>query len=254
MHETMPAENSRKIAKLGTIMADETRVQLLRLLLETHATTSELVVRLGLDQPRVSAHLAALRRSGLVSVSVAGRQHVYALRTDGVADAIRSFFHLASLSLPSPPGKSGRISRTAIREVGRDSSVRRARTCYDHLAGVAGVELLDQMLRRGWVVQSNVTGGPRRTTFKLTDKGRKSLQRLNVQLEETRGSKRLFAYGCLDWTERRYHLGGSLGKAVLDSLLAERIVEKTGQRNGSRAVTVRKPIVRWIATNQGTTN
>jgi DNA-binding PadR family transcriptional regulator len=146
------------------------------------------------------------------------------------------------------------MSRTALREVGRDSPVRRARTCYDHLAGVAGVELLDEIVRRGWVEESKVSSGTKRTIFNLTDKGRKSLQRLNVQLAEARGSKRLFAYGCLDWTERRYHLGGFLGKAILDSLLAERIVEKTGQRNGSRAITVRKPIVRWIAAHQEAPN
>jgi len=246
MHQTMTADNFRKIAELGAIMADETRVRLLCFLLETRATTSELVARLGLDQPRVSAHLAALRKSGLVSVSVAGRQHVYAIKSDAVADAIKSFFHLADFS-SGLPGKSVRISRTAVREVERDSPVRRARTCYDHLAGVAGVELLDEIVKRGWVEESKVSGGARRTIFNLTEKGRRSLQKLNVQLAEARDSKRLLAYGCLDWTERRYHLGGFLGKAVLDSLLTERIVEKTGQRKGSRAVTVRKPIVQWIA-------
>jgi DNA-binding transcriptional ArsR family regulator len=250
----MTADNFRKIAELGAIMADETRVRLLCFLLETRATTSELVVRLGLDQPRVSAHLAALRKSGHVSVSVAGRQHVYAIKSDGVADAIRSFFHLAGFSSSDPPSKSVRISRTALREVERDSAVRRARTCYDHLAGVAGVELLDEIVRRGWVEERKVSGGAGRTIFNLTDKGRKSLQRLNVQLAEARGSKRLLAYGCLDWTERRYHLGGLLGKAVLDSLLAERIVEKTGQRNGPRAITVRKPIIQWIAAHHGASN
>jgi len=250
----MTAINFRRAAEFGAIMADETRVRLLCFLLETRATTSELVVRLGLDQPRVSAHLAALRRNGLVSVSVDGRQHVYAVKSDGVADAIRSFLYLANFSSSGQPNKSVRISRTALREVERDSSVRRARTCYDHLAGVAGVELLDEIVRRGWVEESKVRGGSRGTIFNLTDKGRKSLQRLNVQLADARGSKRLFAYGCLDWTERRYHLGGFLGKTVLDSLLAERIVEKTGQRNGSRAITVRKPIVQWIAAHQRAPN
>jgi len=248
----MSSDNLRRITELGTIMADETRVRLLRFLLETPATTSELVVRLGHDQPRVSAHLATLRRSGLVSVSVVGRQHVYAIKSDGVADAIRSFFQLASLS-SSTFRRSRRISRTALREVGRDSPIRRARTCYDHLAGVAGVKLLDEIVKRGWVEESEV-GGRGRTIFNLTKKGRKLLERLNVQFAEPRGSKRLFAYGCLDWTERRYHLGGFLGKAVLDSLLAERVVEKTGRRNVSRAITIRKPIVQWIALHDRASN
>jgi DNA-binding transcriptional ArsR family regulator len=247
-------DDFHRIAQLGAIMADETRLRLLLLLLETPATTSELVARLGVVQPRVSAHLAALRRTGLVSLWVAGRQHVYAIKSDRVANAIRSFLRLASLSSSSLPSESVGISRTALREVGRDSPIRRARTCYDHLAGVAGVELLDEILRRGWVEEGKVSAENRRTVFILTDKGRKALQRLNVQLAEARGSKRMFAYGCLDWTERRYHLGGFLGKAVLQSLLAERIVEKMGQRNNSRAVAIRKPIVQWFVAHQGPSN
>ena len=86
----------------------------------------------------------------------------------------------------------------------------------------------------------------------LTEKGRSALQRLNVQLDQERGSKRLFAFGCLDWTERRHHLGGFLGKAILESLLAERIVEKPSQRNKSRAISVRKPIAQWMTAHENT--
>jgi DNA-binding PadR family transcriptional regulator len=108
------------------------------------------------------------------------------------------------------------------------------------------VELLDELLKRGWLEESDFKGGSGRTTFKLTEKGQRSLQDLNVRLAREVGSKRLYAYGCLDWTERRYHLGGLLGKAVLDSLLADGIVERAGRRKVSRAVTVRKPILAWL--------
>jgi DNA-binding PadR family transcriptional regulator len=110
------------------------------------------------------------------------------------------------------------------------------------------VELLDEILRRGWLEESKARRATRRTIFNLTHKGRTSLQRLNVQLTNLHGSKRLFAYGCLDWTERRYHLGGFLGKALLDSLLAQRIVEKPARKE-SRAITVHKPITQWLAAN-----
>ena len=123
-----------------------------------------------------------------------------------------------------------------------DSPLRRARTCYDHLAGVAGVELLDEILKRGWVKESETSGG-KRTIYNLTNKGRKSLQRMNVPLT-ARIIQRQFAYGCLDWTERRYHLGGFLGKVVLDRLLMERIIEK---RDQTRAVDIRRPIAQWFS-------
>ena len=247
MRGLMPVEDFPRITELGVMMADETRVRLLSILLETRATTSELVARLGLDQPRVSAHLAALRKSGLVALSVAGRQHVYAIGSDNVADAIRSFFHLASLSTSGPVAKSTRISRTALREVGRDSLIRRARSCYDHLAGVAGVELLDEILTRGWVEEDKAGLRAGKTTYNLTEKGRRALERLRVRPAEARGSKRQFAYGCLDWTERRYHLGGLLGKAFLDTMLSKRILERTGQAKKSRAISLCKPIIQWLA-------
>jgi DNA-binding transcriptional ArsR family regulator/DNA-binding PadR family transcriptional regulator len=240
--EPLSGSNVPRITQLGAIMADETRVRILDFLLGTQAATSELVVRLGVDQPRVSAHLAALKRMGLVSVSVVGRQHVYAIRSDKVADAIRSFFRLANLSSSAQSHGAVEISKTALREVGRDSPLRRARTCYDHLAGVAGVELLDEMLRRGWVEERKTSGGAR-TCYTLTRKGRNSLERLNVPLA-ARIAQRQFAYGCLDWTERRHHLGGFLGKVILDRLLTERIVERTAE--GTRAVNIRRPIAQWF--------
>jgi len=245
----MQTQDFHRIAELGATMADETRVRLLCFLLDSPATTSELVARTGLDQPRVSAHLAALRRNNLVSVSVSGRQHVYTIKSPAITNAIRSFIHVASLSTSGPPLRPSRISSSALREVGEDSPLRRARTCYDHLAGVAGVELLDEIQRRGWVRESKMQGERRRTVFNLTEKGSRSLRRLNVSPEVVRGSKRLFAYGCLDWTERRYHLGGSLGKAILESLISEHVVERTGQRSHSRALTLRKPILQWINTH-----
>ena len=232
-----------RITQLGAVMADETRVRILDFLLGTQAATSELVVRLGVDQPRVSAHLAALRRMGLVSVSIVGRQHVYAIRSDKVADAIRSFFRLATLSSVAQSRGAVKISNTALLEVGRDSPLRRARTCYDHLAGVAGVELLDEMLKRGWVEESKTMGGAR-ALYNLTRRGRNSLQRLDVPVT-ARIAQRQFAYGCLDWTERRYHLGGFLGKVILDRLLTERIVERTSE--GTRAVNIRRPISQWFS-------
>jgi DNA-binding transcriptional ArsR family regulator len=236
--------DEKRVSELAKVLSEESRVRLFSLLLETPATTSEMVARLSLDQPRVSTHLAMLKSSGLVSLSVRGRQHVYAVKSKTTADAIRAFMRLASISAHDSLPKSG-ISRSAQREVLQDSPVRRARTCYDHLAGVAGVALLDEMKTRRWVRgRTQEIRGKTRRLFELTTKGKKSLTRAGIEWNSG-DQQRLFAYGCMDWTERRDHLGGSLGKNILDQLFVKRIVER-GERNGSRALRMLKPVSQFF--------
>lgn len=129
------------------------------------------------------------------------------------------------------------ISAQAAREVRRDSALRRARTCYDHLAGVAGVELFDQMVNRGWVEPVEAQDSAR-VSYRLTHVGTQSINGMGVDLPEST-SKRRFAYGCTDWTERRPHLGGALGAAVLRALQSRDIVRR---RPGTRVVEVLRDV------------
>jgi hypothetical protein len=115
-------------------------------------------------------------------------------------------------------------SRAAERQVRRDTSLRRARTCYDHLAGVAGVELFDELTRRGWLVCDSSTDAARHARCDLTPAGEASLTALGVEVAGARAVKRAFAYACLDWTERRPHLGGALGAALLAALRRDGLV------------------------------
>jgi len=125
--------------------------------------------------------------------------------------------------------------------VRRDTALRRARTCYDHLAGVAGVALFDEMQNRGWLEQTEIQDSPR-VSYRLTSLGQQALADKSVDLTPS-GSKRRFAYGCTDWTERRLHVGGALGAAVLRALQAKDIVRRTP---GTRAVTVQSGIAEWF--------
>src|SRR5262245_53420075 len=123
--------------------AEATRMRILLLFLEGEATVSDIVTRLGVPQPRISTHLAFLRQVGLVSVDHVGRQRRYrpdVARIEAVLEALRAF-------TPTTP----RRSPQARREIQGNTAIRQARTCYDHLAGVAGVQLLDEMLHRGWL-------------------------------------------------------------------------------------------------------
>ncbi len=133
------------------------------------------------------------------------------------------------------------ISAQAAREVRRDTALRRARTCYDHLAGVAGVALFDEMLNRGWLEQTESQDSPR-VAYRLTPLGQQALAGKGVDLTPSR-SKRRFAYGCTDWTERRLHVGGALGAAVLRALQARDIVRRIP---GTRTVSVQSGITSWF--------
>jgi DNA-binding transcriptional ArsR family regulator len=196
------------VSSLARVLADETRVRLLDELTAGEASVSDLASRIGIEQPRVSSHLQVLRNAGLVAAHPRGRSRVYALRGESPALALSALRTLAGSPRPLR-------SRTAAAAVRKDAPIRRARTCYDHLAGVAGVQALDELLARAWLVTA-----PDGDHFELTAAGAAALATHGVDVAGARRARRAFAVGCLDWTERRFHLGGSLGAALLGRLLA----------------------------------
>lgn len=193
------------VARLGRVLGHETCVRLVDELTKGEATVSELCARLGLDQPRVSSHLALLREAGLVSVASRGRHHLYSLNGHTPALALTTLRTLAAGVSPRPGPPDG----------GRDETpIRRARTCYDHLAGTAGVRALDWFLDHGWL-----TPHAEGRRFELTAAGESGFEGEGVDVAAARRARRAFAIGCDDWTERRPHLGGALGSEVLAALL-----------------------------------
>jgi DNA-binding transcriptional ArsR family regulator len=148
----------------------------------------------------ISEHLAVLVDGGLLGVVTAGRHRYYCLAGAEVAAA------LEALSLICPP--------TPVRSLRQSSAARAfglARTCYDHLAGALGVALLDALLDRAWLA-------PGHPDFTVTETGTDGFDRLGVDLDGARRSRRQFARPCLDWTQRRAHLSGSLGAALAVAL------------------------------------
>jgi DNA-binding transcriptional ArsR family regulator len=216
--------------------ADVTRLRILRLLLEGETTVSDIVTRLGIPQPRASTHLAFLRQVGLVSVDRLGRQRVY--RPD--APRIKAVLAALQACTPMTPPRS----LQAGREVQRNTALRQARTCYDHLAGVAGVQLLDAMLRRGWL-EHNENAQDQQSLYHLTPQGTQVLSARGVDVVRAHKARRRFAFGCMDWTERRAHLGGALGAAIFETLVTAGLVQRQPQ---SRTVVFQKPIVDWLDT------
>jgi len=231
-YRTEAMRDVQSLTRVAQALADETRVSILTLLLAGDATVSDLAVRAGLPQPRISTHLAVLRDAGLVTVQTDGRQRTYHVDVDRIGALFTALHAL------TPPGRPRR-SAQATRQVNQDSAIRRARTCYDHLAGVAGVELLEELLRRGWLTPRE----GERPTYALTPSGEGALAARGVDLDTARRARRTFAFGCLDWTERRPHLGGALGAQVLRALEQGRTVRR---ESGARAVRLGAPIATWL--------
>jgi DNA-binding transcriptional ArsR family regulator len=148
-----------------------------------------------------SDHLGALVAGGLVQATPQGRHRYYSLAGPDVGAALEALARI-----------SPHLPASGLQQVRAVEELRRARTCYDHLAGEVGVALLDALIARGWLLRT--TPG-----LELSPAGERSLEGLGVDLAGARRSRRIFARPCLDWTERRYHLAGALGAALAAALL-----------------------------------
>jgi DNA-binding transcriptional ArsR family regulator len=203
---------------VAALLANPARSAMVNGLLDGPPLTAGELARLGRVSPgTASEHLAALVASGLLRAERRGRQRYFRLADRAVADALEALARIC----PPTQVRSLRASADAHR-------LRFARTCYDHLAGQLGVSLLEGMLQRGWLIQE--AGG-----FRLAPDGKHQLARLKVDLPGAFRARRGFALACLDWTERRPHLAGALGKAVADLLFEQGWLAR---RPGSRGVDV----------------
>ena len=133
------------------------------------------------------------------------------------------------------------MSTRAMKEVLSNTALRQARTCYDHLAGVVGVHLLEEMLLREWLTK--LEGAGNRPVYALTAKGSQALAARQVAFMSSGRSTRMFACGCPDWTEDRPHLAGKLGSLILVALEAQGFV---GRQKGTRAVQILKNLDEWF--------
>jgi DNA-binding transcriptional ArsR family regulator len=233
----MPDSHQRGIERLSSIagtFADATRLRILLALIEREATVSELVSLLGVAQPRVSTHLAALARAGLVSFEPSGRRRYYAVDAARVEPILTGLQLAAGAAAPEPDGP-------ARQAVALDTPLRRARRCYDHVAGLAAVELLDALLDRDWLA---IEPGPRgRVHYVMRPAGETGLNARGVDLAGARRARRLYAFGCPDWTEPRPHLGGALGRAIADALERDGVIDRA---HGRRDVALKRSISRWL--------
>ncbi|MCJ0762917.1 ArsR/SmtB family transcription factor [Variovorax terrae] len=209
------------LSRLAAAVGDARRIQMLALLMEGRALTAkELALGAGIEPATATAHLRRLLDDGLLAVASQGRHKYFRFASDQVAQLVETMMRVAPRVREAPAA-----ART-------DDPMRRARYCYDHLAGSLGTGLLALLLKRQWL-QDDPAATLRQ--LELTPRGTRALAALGIDVEAARARRRQFACRCLDWSERRDHLGGSLGAALAEHAAAERWIER---RKHSRAVSV----------------
>lgn len=207
-----------QIGQIATLIGDPVRALILWTLLDGRAyTATELAISTNTSPQNISMHLGKLIHADLLIAEKQGRHRYYRFSREEVAYAIEAIAHLI------PNEKQKKIVSHQY-----NAAITHCRTCYDHLAGKIGVSIADSLLKQR-VIISKVNN------FELTTNGEKWLLQLGINLPELRKQRRIFLRPCLDWSERRYHIAGALGAALLDLMLADDWVRRT--RN-SRAVII----------------
>lgn len=195
-----------KASSIAAAIGEPARARMLYHLSRGSAQTStELAAVAEVSPSTASAHLQLLEARGLVRVFAQGRHRYYSLEGPQVAAA------LEALSVVAGDPARAFAPNTPVH-------LRAARTCYDHLAGALGVSIHDRFHALRWL--SPIPGNNR--DYLVTSKGTKKFQELGIDIEAARALRRRFALACLDWSERRPHLGGALGTAVLKLAFARK--------------------------------
>jgi DNA-binding transcriptional ArsR family regulator len=218
-----PSGSRLTVADIASAIGEPARARMLSSLMDGRArTATELAAIAGVTASTASVHLQRLKSARLVKVLEQGKCRYYSLHGVDVGAALESLSVLAGASrqvfTPSTPGP-----------------LRFARTCYDHMAGAAGVALHDRFTALRWITLDSARNKAREDTYTLTLEGNSALASLGIDVDATRNLRRRFAYACLDWSERRPHLGGALGAAILHIALKKRWVT---QQLDSRILTV----------------
>ncbi len=187
----------RDVAAVAALIGDRARAEILDALMSgSTLPATELARRAGVSAQTVSVHLAKLRAAGLVVDERLGRHHYFRIANPAVAGAIEA---LACLAPEKPIRSLHQSDESKMQAV--------ARLCYDHLAGYVGVAIADAMRKQRLIANRN-------RVFEIRDQGRRWLERFGIEVNKLEKSRRKLASCCLDYSERRSHIGGALGAAL----------------------------------------
>lgn len=210
------------IPRIAGLLADAARAKMLWSLIDgTTRPAGELAYAANVSAQSASAHLAKLVEGGLLECEAQGRHRYFRIASAEVAGLIEGMASLGGATRPRAP-------RPALPSRSVPVQFLHARTCYGHLAGEMAVRILEAMLKLRWLASE-------RRDFTCTRLGEEKLAALGVDLGAARQSRRAFARSCVDLTQRRPHLGGALGDALLDLYVARGWVQR---RARSRVVSI----------------
>ena len=204
------AADTSPVSHIAAAIAEPARTRMLYSLMDGHARTStELAAVAEVSASTASVHLKRLEQQRLVQVSHQGRYHYYSLRDLSVAAALEALTVLAG----APPTRF---------EPNTPPRLRKARTCYDHMAGAVAVALHARCLEQNWLAAGKDQDGD----YQITADGMSFFSSLGIDLDAARSQRRRFACACLDWSERKPHLAGALGAALLKAFEKRRWVSR----------------------------
>ncbi len=201
--------NAPQMAEVAALVGDPARANILCALLGGRAlTATELSYAASVSPQTTSGHLGKLLAARLLVVVKQGRHRYYRLAGQHVGQMLESIMNVALTGPPRFQPKSK-----------LDDKLRQARTCYDHIAGVLGVRLTERLTERDFVILSDEAG-------EVTPAGADFLAKLGVDLSAARTKRRVFCRPCLDWTERRAHIGGAVGAALASRCFELKWIER----------------------------
>ena len=219
-----------KIAQVAALIGDPARANMLSALMDGRTlTATELAYVSGVAPQTASGHLAKLSDAGLLALEKQGRRRYFRLASPLVARVLEGLMVVAQ----DGPARQRNLWRGG-------ETLRHARTCYDHMAGRIAVAIADRLVQQSFILLDDDGG-------QLTDAGRSFFDELGVDLRFA-SKRRVFCRPCLDWSERRPHLAGALGAAILHHALEHDWVEHV---RDSRALVVTPVGVRDLATTFG---
>jgi len=194
-------ETDNQFATIATLIGEPARAIMLWNLLDGRAyTAGELALVSNISPQSASNHLNKLIEADFLKVEKQGKHRYYRFAKDEVAYAIEAIANLI------PEKKSLEKRRVYI-----NGDIQFCRTCYDHLAGKVAVDITQSLLQSKLLVLDE-------NEFTVTTEGENWFTQMDIDINEVKKSKRHFAKPCLDWTERKYHLGGALGAAFLSQM------------------------------------
>jgi DNA-binding transcriptional ArsR family regulator len=196
------------IPPVAALLSDPARAAMLWLLIDgTTRPAGELAFAAKVSPQSASAHLAKLVQGGLLENQASGRHRYFRIASAEAAALVERMASFGAATQPRTPP-----SPAIVREM--PSQFQHARTCYDHLAGELAVRIMQAVLQARWLAGEG-------NEYEATPRGRRELAALGIDLEHVLHGRRPFARGCVDLTQRRPHLAGCLGAAMLDVYLRE---------------------------------